>query len=149
MIHENSLCLRRYSRTYQPGTGNQMCIRDSSEIYDTNTKAELDEMKEEAGDDEKKLDEYYTALGEAQMAQWRNKAISDPYEPGSVFKLITASAALETGTVTGSTPFYCPGYIEVAGNRISCWKIGGHGAIDFVGAIKGSCNPAFIMTRCV
>ena len=65
-----------------------------SEIYDTNTKAELDEMKEEAGDDEKKLDEYYTALGEAQMAQWRNKAISDPYEPGSVFKLITASAAL-------------------------------------------------------
>lgn len=117
-----------------------------SEIYDTNTKAELDEMKEEAGDDEEKLDEYYTALGEAQMAQWRNKAISDPYEPGSVFKLITASAALETGTVTGSTPFYCPGYIEVAGNRISCWKIGGHGAIDFVGAIKGSCNPAFIMT---
>ena len=103
-------------------------------------------MKEEAGDDEEKLDEYYTALGEAQMAQWRNKAISDPYEPGSVFKLITASAALETGTVTGSTPFYCPGYIEVAGNRISCWKIGGHGAIDFVGAIKGSCNPAFIMT---
>ena len=117
-----------------------------SEIYDTNTKAELDEMKEEAGDDEKKLDEYYTALGEAQMAQWRNKVISDPCEPGSVFKLIIASAALETGTVTGSTPFYCPGYIEVAGNRISCWKIGGHGAIDFVGAIKGSCNPAFIMT---
>ena len=117
-----------------------------SEIYDASTKEELDKMKEEAGSDEEKLDEYYTALGEAQLAQWRNKAISDPYEPGSVFKLITASAALETGTVTGSTPFYCPGYIEVAGNRIACWKAGGHGAIDFVGAIKGSCNPAFIMT---
>ena len=43
-------------------------------------------------------------------------------------------------------PFYCPSYIEVAGNRIACWKAGGHGNIDFVGAIKGSCNPAFIMT---
>ena len=116
------------------------------EIYDPNIKEELDEMKEEAGSDEEKLDAYYEALGEAQLSQWRNKAISDPYEPGSVFKLITASAALETGTVTGSTYFHCPGYIEVAGNRIACWKRGGHGDLDFVGAIKGSCNPAFIMT---
>ena len=116
------------------------------EIYDPNIKEELDERKEEAGSDEEKLDAYYEALGEAQLSQWRNKAISDPYEPGSVFKLITASAALETGTVTGSTYFHCPGYIEVAGNRIACWKRGGHGDLDFVGAIKGSCNPAFIMT---
>ena len=119
---------------------------EPSAIYDTTTAEALAEQLEEAGDDEEKLDAYYEALGEAQLAQWRNKAISDPYEPGSVFKLITASAALETGTVTGSTPFYCPGYIEVAGNRIACWKAGGHGNIDFVGAIKGSCNPAFIMT---
>ena len=119
---------------------------EPSAIYDTTTAEALAEQLEEAGGDEEKLDAYYEALGEAQLAQWRNKAISDPYEPGSVFKLITASAALETGTVTGSTPFYCPGYIEVAGNRIACWKAGGHGNIDFVGAIKGSCNPAFIMT---
>ena len=119
---------------------------EPSAIYDTATAEALAEQLEEAGGDEEKLDAYYEALGEAQLAQWRNKAISDPYEPGSVFKLITASAALETGTVTGSTPFYCPGYIEVAGNRIACWKAGGHGNIDFVGAIKGSCNPAFIMT---
>ena len=119
---------------------------EPSAIYDTTTAEALAEQLEEAGDDEEKLDAYYEALGEAQLAQWRNKAISDPYEPGSVFKLITASAALETGTVTGSTPFYCPGYIEVAGNRIACWKAGGHGNLDFVGAIKGSCNPAFIMT---
>ena len=119
---------------------------EPSAIYDTATAEALAEQLEEAGGDEEKLDAYYEALGEAQQAQWRNKAISDPYEPGSVFKLITASAALETGTVTGSTPFYCPGYIEVAGNRIACWKAGGHGNLDFVGAIKGSCNPAFIMT---
>ena len=119
---------------------------EPSAIYDTAAAEALAEQLEEAGGDEEKLDAYYEALGEAQLAQWRNKAISDPYEPGSVFKLITASAALETGTVTGSTPFYCPGYIEVAGNRIACWKAGGHGNIDFVGAIKGSCNPAFIMT---
>ena len=119
---------------------------EPSAIYDTTTAEALAEQLEEAGGDEEKLDAYYEALGEAQLAQWRNKAISDPYEPGSVFKLITASAALETGTVTGSTPFYCPGYIEVAGNRIACWKAGGHGNLDFVGAIKGSCNPAFIMT---
>ena len=119
---------------------------EPSAIYDTAAAEALAEQLEEAGGDEEKLDAYYEALGEAQLAQWRNKAISDPYEPGSVFKLITASAALETGTVTGSTPFYCPGYIEVAGNRIACWKAGGHGNLDFVGAIKGSCNPAFIMT---
>ena len=119
---------------------------EPSAIYDTATAEALAEQLEEAGGDEEKLDAYYEALGEAQLAQWRNKAISAPYEPGSVFKLITASAALETGTVTGSTPFYCPGYIEVAGNRIACWKAGGHGNLDFVGAIKGSCNPAFIMT---
>ena len=119
---------------------------EPSAIYDTAAAEALAEQLEEAGGDEAKLDAYYEALGEAQLAQWRNKAISDPYEPGSVFKLITASAALETGTVTGSTPFYCPGYIEVAGNRIACWKAGGHGNLDFVGAIKGSCNPAFIMT---
>ena len=119
---------------------------EPSAIYDTAAAEALAEQLEEAGGDEEKLDAYYEALGEVQLAQWRNKAISDPYEPGSVFKLITASAALETGTVTGSTPFYCPGYIEVAGNRIACWKAGGHGNLDFVGAIKGSCNPAFIMT---
>ena len=119
---------------------------EPSAIYDTAAAEALAEQLEEAGGDEEKLDAYYEALGEAQLAQWRNKAISDPYEPGSVFKLITASASLETGTVTGSTPFYCPGYIEVAGNRIACWKAGGHGNLDFVGAIKGSCNPAFIMT---
>lgn len=116
-----------------------------SYIYDDKTREQLEQMREEANTDQEK-EAYLVALEEAQNTQWRNKAISDPYEPGSVFKLITAAAALETGAVTPNTQFYCAGFYEVAGNRISCWKNGGHGALNFGGAIKGSCNPAFIMT---
>ncbi len=116
-----------------------------SYIDDDATRERLEEMKAEAKTDEE-MDAYLEALDEAQNTQWRNKAISDPYEPGSVFKLITAAAALETGAVTPSTQFHCPGYYIVAGNRIACWKNGGHGDLNFGGAIKGSCNPAFIMT---
>ena len=90
-------------------------------------------------------EEYKKALSDAQFAQWRNKAISDPYEPGSVFKLITAAAALETHTVDPyNEVFNCPGYYIVAGRRIGCWKHAGHGDLNFAGAIKGSCNPVFI-----
>lgn len=86
------------------------------------------------------------ALLEAQFAQWRNKAISDPYEPGSVFKTITASMALDLKLVTPTgSHFYCPGYHIVAGRRKACWKAGGHGDINFIEAIKFSCNPAFMM----
>ena len=85
-------------------------------------------------------------LQEQWYAQWRNKAISDPYEPGSVFKLITASMALDTGTATPEgSRYYCPGYHVVAGRRKSCWKREGHGDIAFWEAIKYSCNPAFMM----
>ena len=77
---------------------------------------------------------------------WRNKAISDPYEPGSVFKLLTASMALDLQLVkpTGQT-FYCPGYQIVAGRRKGCHKAAGHGTIDFTEAVKFSCNPAFMV----
>lgn len=84
------------------------------------------------------------AKQEAQFKQWSNKAVSDRYEPGSVFKIITLSAALETNTSTLYDNFYCPGYIEVAGETIECWKAGGHGQQDMAAAIRNSCNPAFI-----
>ncbi|MEG1773378.1 MAG: penicillin-binding transpeptidase domain-containing protein, partial [Oscillospiraceae bacterium] len=78
--------------------------------------------------------------------QWRNKAICDPYEPGSVFKIITASMALDTQSVATSGQYFtCPGYHMVAGRRKACWKTAGHGTIDFVQAVKFSCNPAFMM----
>lgn len=89
---------------------------------------------------------YYQALSEAQFEQWSNKAVTEPYEPGSVFKLITAAGALESGIVEPNIEhFYCPGYHMVAGNRIACWKSGGHGSITFGEAVKFSCNPTFIM----
>ena len=80
-----------------------------------------------------------------QYGQWRNKAISDPYEPGSVFKLITASSALEEGTVNPKSFSYtCSGSMQVANRKINCWKAGGHGTQDFAHIIMNSCNPAFI-----
>lgn len=75
---------------------------------------------------------------------WRNKAISDPYEPGSTFKIVTASAALEEKVVKESDTFYDPGYLIVGGRRISCWKAGGHGQETFLDGIKNSCNPVFM-----
>jgi len=86
------------------------------------------------------------ARQQAQFDQWRNKAISDAYEPGSVFKLITASAALEVGAATEHGSYYtCTGSLTVAGRTKSCWKTAGHGVIDFTQAVMYSCNPAFMM----
>ena len=91
-------------------------------------------------------DEFDEWLLDEQNRQWRNKVISDPYEPGSVFKLITVSAALDSGSVTMDNTYFCAGYKEVAGNKIHCWKRtnGGHGSQTLTEAIKHSCNPAMI-----
>lgn len=75
---------------------------------------------------------------------WRNQCINDTYEPGSTFKIITASAALEEGKVSLSDQFNCPGYRIVEDRRIRCHKVGGHGAEDFTHGIMNSCNPVFI-----
>ena len=75
---------------------------------------------------------------------WRNKCINDTYEPGSTFKMITATAALETGVVTLDSQYYCPGYKIVEDRRIRCARTTGHGAQDFTHTVMNSCNPAFI-----
>ncbi len=75
---------------------------------------------------------------------WRNGCINDTYEPGSVFKIITASACLEEGVVKLTDTFSCPGYRMVEDRRIRCHKVGGHGAETFVQGIQNSCNPVFI-----
>jgi stage V sporulation protein D (sporulation-specific penicillin-binding protein) len=75
---------------------------------------------------------------------WRNGCINDTYEPGSTFKIITASAGLESGAVVPSDTFYCPGFIIVDDRRIRCHKIAGHGSEDFVHGTMNSCNPVFI-----
>lgn len=96
------------------------------------------------------LNEPFTINGEVQTNQdklntmWRNACINDTYEPGSTFKIITASAALEEGVVTLEDKFNCPGYKIVEDRKIRCAKVGGHGAEDFTQGIMNSCNPVFI-----
>ena len=75
---------------------------------------------------------------------WRNRCISDTYEPGSIFKVFTASAALEAEVVSLKDQFYCPGYKIVEDRRIRCAKVGGHGSETFTQSVQNSCNPAFI-----
>ena len=75
---------------------------------------------------------------------WRNGCVSDTYEPGSTFKIITTSAALEEGVVSVNDAFYCPGYIVVEDRRIRCHKTAGHGSETFEEGIENSCNPVFI-----
>lgn len=94
--------------------------------------------------------EPFTINGEVQTNQdklntmWRNACINDTYEPGSTFKIITASAALEEGVVTLEDKFNCPGYKIVEDRKIRCAKVGGHGQEDFTQGIMNSCNPVFI-----
>lgn len=75
---------------------------------------------------------------------WRNGCINDTYEPGSTFKIITASACLEEGVVSLNDNFSCPGYRVVEDRKIRCHKVGGHGSETFVQGIQNSCNPVFI-----
>lgn len=89
-------------------------------------------------------DEYKAALGEAQQAQWQNKSISYAYQPGSTFKTIVASAALEEKTSSLNDHYYCNGFVQVADRKMNCHKTAGHGDLDFAGALVNSCNPAYI-----
>ncbi len=80
----------------------------------------------------------------AQQTQWRNKAVSDLYEPGSVFKLITCAAALDAGAITKDSSFYCGESISVAGTRFHCANHKRHGAQTVTQALENSCNQSFI-----
>ncbi len=89
-------------------------------------------------------DERNAKLSELRNRQWRNKAVSDAYEPGSVFKIFTAAAALEENTVTPNSSFSCVGHTQVAGQPYDCHKTTGHGVQSLYTAMSNSCNPAFI-----
>jgi len=85
-------------------------------------------------------------LSAAQTLQWRNKAVSDTYEPGSTFKIITLAMALEEGVVNLDSTFYCGGRQPVLGRSkpVNCWKSGGHGSETLTQAVMNSCNVAFV-----
>ena len=80
-----------------------------------------------------------------QNRQWRNKAVSDTYEPGSVFKIVTAAMALEENLVNPNSTFTCAYHINIAGQGYDCHKKGGHGTQNLIETMVNSCNPAYIM----
>ena len=90
-------------------------------------------------------DQAAAMLAAAQQAQWRNKAISDTYEPGSTFKIITLAMALEEGVVSPASSFFCGGSMTVQGRGkpLRCWKHAGHGPQTLTQAVQRSCNVAF------
>src|SRR4029079_5163099 len=75
---------------------------------------------------------------------WRNRAVSDTFEPGSIFKVFTSIAAMEEGVVKEDDQFNCTGGTIVSGRRIKCWKTTGHGPEHFVDILKNSCNVGFM-----
>lgn len=91
-------------------------------------------------------EEYNELYSLAQQLQWRNKAISDTYEPGSTFKIITLAMALEEGVVSENSSFYCGGSMNVLGrgSPLKCWKYGGHSSQSLTQAVQHSCNVAFV-----
>lgn len=83
--------------------------------------------------------------GQYETTDYRNKAVSDSYEPGSTFKILVSAAALEEGVVTPEERFYDPGYIKVGSNRIRCWRhYRPHGSQSFTEVVQNSCNPGFV-----
>ena len=88
---------------------------------------------------------YQQALTAAQLKQWRNRCISDGYEPGSTFKVLTLAAALDSGVMDLNTRFHCSGAEQIPGRaqRLHCWRSAGHGAEDTAQALQNSCNIAF------
>lgn len=109
---------------------------DPFTIYDPDVAAAIEKITSD--------EEYNAAVSQARQTQWRNKAVSDLYEPGSVFKIITASAALDSGAATVNSGFYCKGHVSVGGWTIGCNNRAGHGPLTFTQALIESCNPSFI-----
>ncbi len=109
------------------------------EIADPETALELEQLRLQDNE------VYQKALGEARLKQWRNRCLSDGYEPGSTFKVLTMAAALDSGAITLETPFHCAGAEQIPGRaqRLHCWRSTGHGAQKTPQALQNSCNLAF------
>ena len=122
------------------------------EISDEETAAALENMKLQYLMQPESSEAYKTgkaayqeALYEAQLKQWRNRVLSDGYEPGSTFKVLTMAAALDCGAIDLETNFYCRGSEQIPGRSqlLHCWRAKGHGAEKTPQALQNSCNIAF------
>lgn len=122
------------------------------EIYDGGTDQALEEEYQALQRYDKGSEAYTQAratydqhVAAARLKQWRNRCVSDGYEPGSTFKVITLASALDSGAVTLNDTFFCSGHEEFTGRDqiVDCWKAGGHGVETTAQALENSCNPAF------
>ena len=142
-IEENQIAERGAAVVMNVNTGAILAMSVKGD-FDPNapfTLSAADQKKfdETEGDEEKKK-----VQSELLNRQWRNKAVSDTYEPGSVFKAVTAAIALEENLVNKNSSFFCNGHATVAGQSYHCHKTTGHGSQNLMQAIANSCNPAFI-----
>jgi stage V sporulation protein D (sporulation-specific penicillin-binding protein) len=129
----------------RPKTGEILAMASFGN-YDLNNYLDVSDDVKEILEGTADTDERAEILQNARFAQWRNKALSDTYEPGSVFKIVTLAMALEEGIVNLDDTFYCGGSMTVQGRTtpLKCWKAAGHGTQSLSEAMQNSCNVALV-----
>ena len=142
-VREHHVAARAVGIVMDVNTGAVLAM-STTPSYDPNQPRVLADKAARSMVDTLTGDERKAALQLAQQTQWRNKAVSDLYEPGSVFKLITCAAALDAGAISKSSSFYCGESISVAGTRFHCANHKRHGAQTVTQALENSCNQSFI-----
>ena len=142
-VQEHHVAARAVGIVLDVNTGAVLAM-STTPAYDPNQPRVLYDEAARAAVDALSGEQRTAALQLAQQTQWRNKAVSDLYEPGSVFKLITCAAALDAGAITRNSSFYCGESISVAGTRFHCANHKRHGAQTVTQALENSCNQSFI-----
>ena len=142
-VQEHHVAARAVGIVLDVNTGAVLAM-STTPAYDPNQPRILYDEAARAAVDALSGEQRAAALQLAQQTQWRNKAVSDLYEPGSVFKLITCAAALDAGAITRNSSFYCGESISVAGTRFHCANHKCHGTQTVTQALENSCNQSFI-----
>ena len=142
-VQEHHVAARAVGIVLDVNTGAVLAM-STTPAYDPNQPRVLYDKAARAAVDALSGEQRAAALQLAQQTQWRNKAVSDLYEPGSVFKLITCAAALDAGAITRNSSFYCGESISVAGTRFHCANHKRHGTQTVTQALENSCNQSFI-----
>ena len=142
-IEENLIAERGAAVVMNVNTGAILAMAVKGD-FDPNEPFALSQAEQAQVDAVTNEDEKAKLKSDLLNRQWRNKAVSDTYEPGSVFKVVTASIALEENLVNKNSTFFCSGRATVAGQSYKCHKTTGHGSQNLMQAISNSCNPAFI-----
>lgn len=142
-VQEHHVAARAVGIVLDVNTGAVLAM-STTPAYDPNQPRILYDEAARAAVDALSGEQRAAALQLAQQTQWRNKAVSDLYEPGSVFKLITCAATLDAGAITRNSSFYCGESISVAGTRFHCANHKRHGTQTVTQALENSCNQSFI-----